>query len=85
MQNGGGNAGLRRAQRWLAGESSPKGIEQKVLGMLEHHRDEFGPDYSSTFVAAVPEPGTANVVLLILSHCAARVRFRGLPRCKTAA
>src|SRR4029079_9665579 len=37
QQNGGGNAALRRAQRWLAGESSPKGIEPDVLAALKQH------------------------------------------------
>ena len=58
MQNGGGNAALRRAQRWLAGESSAKGIDPAVLSVLEHHLDEFGSDYARAFVTAVPEPAT---------------------------
>jgi hypothetical protein len=56
QQNGGGRAALLRAQRWLAGESSPKGIDPAVLSVLEHHLDEFGQGYARAFVAAVPEP-----------------------------
>ena len=67
QQNGGGNAALRRAQRWLAGESSPKGIEPNVLAVLERHREQFGSDYARSFVAAVPEPTTLAAWLLAAS------------------
>jgi hypothetical protein len=72
MQNGGGNSALRRAQRWLAGESSPKGIDPSVLSLLEHHLDEFGQDYAHAFVAAVPESSAVVLVggawLLVMPH-----------------
>jgi hypothetical protein len=66
MQTGGGKAALRRAQRWLAGESSPKGIDPAVMSVLQHHLDEFGTDYARAFVAAVPEPGFMAVIGVIL-------------------
>jgi hypothetical protein len=70
QQNGGGNAALRRTQRWLAGESSPKGIEPNVLAVLERHREQFGSDYARSFVAAVPEPSALGLfgVLVFLKR-----------------
>jgi hypothetical protein len=62
MQNGGGNAALRRAQRWLAGESSLKGIDPAMLSVFEKQLDDFGPAYARSFVAAVPEPFAVTLV-----------------------
>jgi hypothetical protein len=67
MQNGGGDAALRRAQRWLSGESSPKGIDPVVLRVLEHHLDEFGKDYARSFVVAVPEPTESALMVAALT------------------
>jgi hypothetical protein len=62
-------------ERWLAGASSPKGIDPTVLSVLEHHLDEFGQEYARAFVAAVPEP-TSGVVgaLLLLAQLPERRR-----------
>jgi hypothetical protein len=80
MQNGGGNAALRRAQRWLAGESSPKGIDPALLSVLEHHLDEFGSDYARAFVAAVPEPvGIMIIVPATLPFLSRRQRRCAAP------
>src|SRR5262249_47170546 len=73
LQDGGGNAALRRAQRWLAGESSPKGIDLAVLSVLEHNLDEFGSDYARAFGAAVPEPN-APLITVVLLRLACRRR-----------
>jgi hypothetical protein len=76
QQTGGGRAALLRAQRWLAGESSPKGIEPGVLSVLEQHREQFGGDYARAFVAAVPEPSCVGGLSLTLLALARKRRSR---------
>jgi hypothetical protein len=79
-QNGGGRSALLRAQRWLAGESSEKGIDTTVLSVLESHLNEFGTDYAPSFVAVVPEPAS---LLLAIAALPLQRRCRRGPRTRS--
>jgi hypothetical protein len=71
------NGTLSRAVDWISGDDrSANGLDQSGLGEVIDHFGQFGPGYGAAFLAAVPEPSAAAVLLALGGATGLRLRRR---------